>query len=782
METSTLLKANIKHKKGAFISVMILTLLIVTTAAAVLGVSRNYSSAMERAVREADAGNTVVLINRSRLEDGIIDRVRKSSLVEKAETRDVIVNSDKTVYPELSDGNSYFFAPMISGLKLYTPELDGFEDSIPELQAGEIYLPSGLYNKMGARVGDVISTSFYCGKREFTVKGFLQDPAYGASMIGWKRVFISRSDYEALERDLLPFETENRTSLMEEVTITKADKTQSDAKFQRELNLETDIVSRSAGSLTLEQSKKYTGLFMDIVLDVVLGFVGLLFVIVLVIIAHSIRTEIEMDYVNLGILKAQGFTNRKITLVIMLRYFFAELAGVILGAAAAIPIERMLSGIFHKVTGILPDSSFAFLGTAATVGGIFLLSALLILFCTRRLSRISPVRAISGGREEIYFSSRFTAPITKRGLTASIAYRSFSSAVGKYMGILFITALLTFFTVTVNVMSGAIGSRQALENMGMFFGDISVRVTKPEGVDAIPECERIAEKYSPIEKKIYASGIYFSVEGENIMCEVWKDPEIIPGVLKGRRPIYDNEILITQSVGDALELKMGDKVKVSGRASDAQYIITGIYQTGSDAGYCFAMSFEGAKRIGMKSISDYEFVLADTSRIDDIAAEINESFGDMLTATAYRFEDNIYNDTLMVAARAMRVMIYAFSGVFALVAVIMVCSKAFMQERRDLGIYKAMGFTSGQLRRQFAVRFLLISLIGSIIGGLAGGFFSADILNLIFSLFGITKIQTASTPLTFITAAAFVCISTALFAYITSHRIKRIEVRELITE
>ena len=42
MEILTLLKANIRRKKGSFISIVVLTFLIMATAAAVLGIRHNY--------------------------------------------------------------------------------------------------------------------------------------------------------------------------------------------------------------------------------------------------------------------------------------------------------------------------------------------------------------------------------------------------------------------------------------------------------------------------------------------------------------------------------------------------------------------------------------------------------------------------------------------------------------------------------------------------------------------------------------------------------------------
>ena len=201
----------------------------------------------------------------------------------------------------------------------------------------------------------------------------------------------------------------------------------------------------------------------------------------------------------------------------------------------------------------------------------------------------------------------------------------------------------------------------------------------------------------------------------------------------------------------------------------------------NDAGHAMGMSFDGAKRLGAKRVSYLNFVLEDTSKIDEIAAEINEKYSG-IEANAYDFEKEMDEDVIIIAANVIRLVIYGFSGVFALVSVLMVCTGTFIQERQDLGIYKAIGFTSGKLRRIFAIRFFMISLIGSIIGSVLAGFFSADVLNMIFSLFGIVRVKTVNTPLTYIGAAAFICVLITVFAYFAARKVKRVEVRELITE
>ena len=48
------------------------------------------------------------------------------------------------------------------------------------------------------------------------------------------------------------------------------------------------------------------------------------------------------------------------------------------------------------------------------------------------------------------------------------------------------------------------------------------------------------------------------------------------------------------------------------------------------------------------------------------------------------------------------------SGIFLLVSVSMISKITFLRERTDIGIFKSVGFTVGDLRRQFSLRFLLI--------------------------------------------------------------------------
>ena len=655
-------------------------------------------------------------------------------------------------------------------------------DTVPELSEGEIMLPYGVKSRMGCKAGDTVTLPFPDRDRVFTIKAFVQEPTTGAEFIGWKLVYISDDDYSNLSSELASYETDDVTVFVDFIKVFKSDSSISDIVLQTEINKETNLITLSFGSIQRAQSRNYTTLFTNIITGVMLGFVLILFVIVLIMIAHGIKSEIELDYQNLGILKSQGVSNKTLNVVIVLRYLSAQMIAAVIGVLAAIPLEKALSRVFFSNTGILPLNSGAAFESAILILLMLALSALVIFIMTRKLARISPVKAIIGGKQDVFFSNRLTAPVTSKALMPSIAFRSITSDIKKYIGLILITAMLAFFAVTVNLMSESISSRNSLEAMGSIITDLDVMITNEDAYDKVPEIEETIEKYSEISKRIYMNGGYVSVDGVQIYSSFYQYDDAISAMIKGRLPKYDNEMLITEIAADELGLDIGDKVTVGLRDKETELVITGFNQSMNDTGVSVSIPLKSAKKLGIEHLGYLGFSLKDASEGQKISEELNDTYGDIIEASYWDISEELDQDTTIVAAKAMRLVIYIFSGLFALVSVMMICSKAFSQEKTDIGIYKAIGFTSSRLRRQFAVRYFIVSLIGGAIGSLFGAFFSDSLLEAIFRLFGVSKLNTSPSVFTYLLAVAFVSVCVLIFSFIVSRRVKRIDVRELITE
>ena len=76
-------------------------------------------------------------------------------------------------------------------------------------------------------------------------------------------------------------------------------------------------------------------------------------------VSHSIGTEIDIEYTTLGILKAQGFNNKKIRGIFLIQYMVSLLFGVIIGSMAAIPIQNYIGKVCMAVTAVLPEQSLS---------------------------------------------------------------------------------------------------------------------------------------------------------------------------------------------------------------------------------------------------------------------------------------------------------------------------------------------------------------------------------------------------------------------------------------
>lgn len=779
MEILTLLKANIRHKKGSFTSVVILTLIIVISVTTILGIRESAFAGVYKSHEIMDTADFLVQYdNAGRLTDEMVEEVRNDDRVASVEVKDYLIVIKSTM-----NGNEYtnscMLVKMDEDTKLLKDDVSGLREDVPELKKGEIYVPQGLLSNVYGEVGQKVTLETIAGEFEFTVKGIWMEPLTGAAVIGWKRFCISEADYREIEARIAAKETEDMHGIGKSLEIyKKPDCGLTTAQFRRELNKDTGVVDMGNSSLTRDMSIHYTTLFPQVISSCLLVFIMLLLAIVLIVTVHSISMEIESNYVTFGVLRAQGFGKRKIQLLFLAQYLSAELLGAILGITISIPLVGVSSNMFAMITAVPAVLSVPFGQIALLLLFLFILSAVSILIVTIKINQISPVRAISGVKKEIYFDSRLNAPIRKKLLSASLAFRQFTSAKRRYIGTFAIVAILVFFMMTINVLSNTFNSKSASESMGMMVTEVDVGPQKQLSMKEFAEIEKEVEKYTKIEKAYYYVNSYFSFEGEEIMGQIFQNPELLPA-LKGRTPVYDNEIAVSPLLLEEFELKIGDEVTVGWNGEKKTYLIVGTVQLMNDAGRCFVLSYEGAERIGYEQWLWGCYSLESDERAEEIVKALNGKFAGWIEA---RENQAMMEEAYDMVIFSMQIIIYVFSLLFSLIVVHMVCAKAFVQERTDIGIYKAIGFTAGKLRLQFAVRFLTAAAFGSIIGSICSYVFSARILELLLRGIGITSFETRFDIFTFVVPIAIICMGFFSFAYLSSRKIKRVEIRELVQD
>ncbi|WP_024861126.1 ABC transporter permease [Ruminococcus flavefaciens] len=782
MDILTLLKANIRRRKGTFISIVVLMFIISMALTLILSVSKSCDASLNELHSSAHSGNVTVMIKDAVFTDDMRQKLDNEAILDHYKVTPVAVMSNGMDCGDVSNENSCFFSVLTEGIRLVNKSCSGYEDSIPPLSKGEIYLSYGSKNRLKCNIGDKVTAHANGGDFDFTIKGFVAEPVFGAMQIGWKWQFISQEDFDMITAaNAAQNDVDGKWGTGYIVQLYKSDDCGlSDGKFRRQVNLDSDIISNSWGSVTLDMSKHYTNIYSDNILAILLVFILILAVVVLIVAGHSISTGIELDYTNLGILKSQGFSSSRIRLSIMLQYLIAELVGSIIGVLAALPLIGVLTGFFDPMSGYITETSADLSKTLLYLLAIFAVSVVFILIITHKVCRISPIRAISGGRREIYFDSRLKAPISAKFLSSTLALRQFTSAKRRYIASVIIAAILVFFMLMVNALSTAASSRKALKMMGVGYVDLFIDFNETKSREEIDRVMDTVKENGGLQTRYFSHGVYLSLDGEEIYCSIDLYPEDIY-VTKGRAPKYDNEIVITEIAADEFDLKIGDKVDIAKYDKHSEFIVSGLYPSMSDTGMSISMNADGAKKLDVKPrMVGGAVELAEGADPAKIKAALEKEYGDDIKVTIA--DENDEMEIYETAIQAMRFIIYSFSLFFALVAVTMVSTKAFTQEKTDIGIFKAQGFTTGKLRLQFAVRFLIVSVLGALLGTAMGMLLINKLLSVMLKGIGITSFYASFTPMSVIVPAAAICLCFFLFALFASRKIKKVGIRQLITE
>lgn len=786
MEILTLLKSNIRHKKGAFISVILLMMIITLSFSVTVSNNDNVNNGIERAHLSADTGDFAAFISESELNDDILKSISDNKNTERIrDERSMAALSYKIADRE---GRApYFLLKWDNTLPVFDDELKYFE-ALPEaLYTGEIYVPAAMKTVYGCKIGSEIIVQTKRGEESFKVKGFVEDPFLGSMSIGIKQLFVSDSDFERLYSECVDDENA-AVSLLFPCRIIhffrSGSSTLSVTEYKKELNRECSVVDKSLFTQSRESSDELTTIFTDTGTKMLCVYVILLVIVVMIAVNHSIVTTIETEYVSLGILKSQGFTENKIRLIFIIQYFGALTIGGVIGIGLSFPLTRVLGKLFQPITGIMVSTGISVGKCLIVMAAVIFICTLYIIIVSKKIGRISPVRAISGGAEEIYFESPVNIPVRKKPLSMFLALRQITSHPKAYIGTALIAALLIFFMITITMLAGGMSANSMIEAFGALNGNVQGSPNNYFSLADISETESSVKEIDENASVVFSSTTYMTIDETEICCMIYSRPDILKTVLKGRAPEYDNELMITETVSEEIGKKVGDTVTVSFGGGSAEYMITGLYQSVQELGRCFTMSFEAASCLCDISPNTMYITLSDDSLADITVSMLNEKYGDILKAELTE-QDGYYDSMTGLIDTLMDVIIwviYSVSAVFALVAVHMVCSKAFLRERRDSGIYKALGFTSGRLRICFALRFLIISVIGGALGAALSAAFSGKLLSLLLKNIGISCFSSKITVFTAVIPISIICVCFFVFSYLSSGKIKKVEIRELVSE
>ncbi len=419
-------------------------------------------------------------------------------------------------------------------------------------------------------------------------------------------------------------------------------------------------------------------------------------------------------------MKAIGYTSRQLKGALQVQLLGLSLLAALMGTGISYLVFPFINTVMISQTGIPYRIRFLpvpFLMTLGILGGAV---ALAVWFSSRRIGRTEPVTAFRQGVATHNFK-RDHLPLEKTGAPLQLALALKTTLSGIRHNV---TICITMLVLSLVLVFSGLMTRNVIIDMDPFINLIAGE-TADSCININAEAEEAFLEEMMADRRVEKIYLYNSLEVRHVngaaliatMSEDFAHVNNTDVVFEGRFPRYDNEIVIAAKYAGEKGLQLGDEITITAQGEEADYIITGFTQISNNLGKDCLLTRQGYQRLGSLQNASYYLNLAKDVDIDGFNADVKEQFGDQVNAVinieaTVEGVASVYVSlmTMIVAAiLVLSVLVIAF--VLYLLVRSMLSSK-----KREYGILKALGFTTGQLVLQTALVFMPVVTVSTAVG------------------------------------------------------------------
>lgn len=565
------------------------------------------------------------------------------------------------------------------------------DDSV---EGSRIYLNIYTAYSNSLCIGDKLYIDSDMGKYEFTVAGIFQHLFMGNSL-SYYGAMVDDEDFHRLENDREEFISGGGNIVCDKlVTVHINDST----KEEKYLNDIIASVMNEKGIVTNGFVKSLGAYGFTIIVNVMAGFMGAFAIIMLIIsvimVVFTISNNINRDIINIGALRAVGFTVGQIRGALMAEYLILGAIGTIIGIVvsyAAYPILdltyiREISGIIWK-NRFFPDQSFGLLA------GIILLIVITSFIATVKIRKLPPAVALRFGLSSNSFrKNHLPLDKVKGELNFLLALKSTLQNAGQSVIVFCIVCAVSFVTMFSFVMyyntKVDITKFQRMVQGDVPDAEIFLKDTSND------EAHRIIDRMNEVDGVSQAYilfGLPAEIDDIKIQMIFVSTPEYADcGIYEGEMVREDNEAVIGSSLADNIGVGVGDEIEVKYKGKKQRFLITGLQQSAMNSR--IYITEKAAQNIGAETSCDNIRVRVDDpsdESVDRVIDEVN-SWNDSNIVNA----KNIYtyqhsNENTTVFAVGFIVLILIILNIATIILVIRLLLKTeFIKKEKEFGIKK----------------------------------------------------------------------------------------------
>ncbi|MCR8643417.1 FtsX-like permease family protein [Paenibacillus sp. N1-5-1-14] len=781
MNILSLALANIRKGKSAAISLFILTTIAALLLNIGLMVLIQMNTFYDDKLKQLHDPHAIIVMKRSDYKQDYSDFFKKSAEVKQSEVSEgLLLPSTKFHYGE-SDLDIMTLIQGMNQIKEISPV--HFTEKLNDPQANDIYLPLSFKSSGGYKLGDSITITYQEKKFTYRIAGFFEITMMNTNNNGIMKLVLPTAGYEELVRQLGEAE---QGIVMSAVLTDSKHATDLLSQFEEEFpTLSPDNALSTYYEGNFEAMKTSLGFTINIVAMILVAFAAVVLIVSLIVIKFRVSDSIEDTIVNIGVLKAIGYTSWQIISSINFQFILITMSAGIIGTAISYLLLPGFGSIITTMSGLNWNSKFNLVANMISILLIVILVPLITMMSSLRIKKLNPVTALRGGLTTHNFKKNYVPLETSRGgLQFMLGCKTMLMNVRQNMMIIAIMAAITFASVFAIVLYYNVGvdNKAFVHLVGAETSSVSITMkTEADNQQLLTHLKQLPH----VEKVSMLDMIGTNIEGKKVYSNVSDDYSKLDNqqVYEGRYPKHDNEITISWVVSNQLGKKIGDQVEVKAGDQVYSYLVTGYSQSMSNMGEVVYFTLQGIKHVipEYKKLSTKVYLkgMDNQSFIRDMKAQFGNKIQEIMdVGEVIKSQSGIY----ISAVFAVMLMIIAITVLVVVLLLYLVIKTMIIRRKKELGILKAIGYTTIQLMNQIALSFVPIVIIGVVIGSIFGYFFTNSMLTLLLSGMGTHSVNFVLKLPHIIMLGVAIVMMAYVVSMLVARRIKRISAYGLITE
>ncbi len=416
---------------------------------------------------------------------------------------------------------------------------------------------------------------------------------------------------------------------------------------------------------------------------------------------------------EIGVLRAIGWSGRRVLLMILGESVIVSLTGGVIGCLLGIGFLTAFSSVLQAWGGSVGNIRFSLLVQAFSI--VLILGITGGIYPARKASRLQPVEAIryegggSGAKKNRFpFGGMAVQSLWQRSTRTALTLGGIALTVGAILA-----------------LDGIVkGMTNSMTDMFNTDAEIMIRQAgiSDTGYSAIDE--RAGTKISVFPEVEAITGLVFTavvLPGSNGFFVIQGYAPSSFGiqrfnVVEGRRIEGNREIMVGRMVADSMKKNVGESIELG----NSRFKVVGIYESSvgwEDMGGVMtlrdAQNFIGKPR----KVSMYAVKLKDPQRAVETVSKINSQLTDVHAALTGKFTEempDMQNSTAMIDGISFMAILLGGLGLMNTMLM------AVLERTREIGVLRSMGWRRRSVLGMIVKESLLIGVLGGITGSIVG--------------------------------------------------------------